>query len=43
MTQVYIYADKVYFMAKAKDLCKLIQEYAQHYTTVQELIRAKLH
>lgn len=43
MTQVYVYADKVYFLAKAKDLCKLIREYAVQYNTVQELIRAKLN
>ena len=40
MMQVYVYADKVYFCCKAKDLCKLIREYSQEYTTVQEMIHA---
>ncbi|AEF94918.1 hypothetical protein Desca_2079 [Desulfotomaculum nigrificans CO-1-SRB] len=43
MTQVYVYANKVYFLSKAKDLCKLIQGYAEQYRTVQELIKAKLN
>ncbi|WP_274377450.1 hypothetical protein [Desulforamulus ferrireducens] len=43
MMQVYVYADKVYFLAKAKDLCKLIKEYAEQHKTVQELIKAKLN
>lgn len=43
MKQVYVYADKIYFLAQAKDLCKLIQQYANQYKTVQELIKAKLN
>ena len=43
MTRIYIYAGKVYFQCQVKDLCKLIKEYARQYTTVQDLIKAKLH
>lgn len=40
MMQVYVYTDKIYFCCKAKDLCKLIREYALEYSTVQEMINA---
>ena len=43
MNQIYVYADKIYFLAKAKDLCRLIQQYTEQYNTVQELIKAKLN
>lgn len=40
MMQVYIYEDKVFFLCKVGELCKLIQEYVGEYKTVQELINA---
>ena len=43
MNQIYVYANKIYFLAKAKDLCKLIKQSAEQYHTVQELIKAKLN
>lgn len=43
MSQLYVYSDRIYFLCQAKDLCKLIQEYAKEYGTVKNLIRAKLN
>lgn len=40
MMQVYVYTDKIYFCCKVKDLCKLIQEYAFEYSTVEDMINA---
>ncbi|MDO7786425.1 hypothetical protein [Desulforamulus aquiferis] len=38
---IYVYSDRVYFQCKAKDLCKLIHQFAEQYSTVKELINAK--
>ncbi|WP_274376906.1 hypothetical protein [Desulforamulus reducens] len=43
MSQLYVYSDRIYFLCKASDLCKLIQQYARQYGTVKNLINAKLN
>lgn len=43
MAQIYVYSDKIYFLCKVGELCKLIRQFSGEYKTVKELLAAKNH